>query len=80
MAKGSQLKQLKTALHQAGFAGQPQAGKKRKRAAPTERDKEKKAAKPVVLGPYRFTHAQLEKEGIIVESNVPDNRCVPCFF
>ena len=42
--------------------------------------KEKKAAKPVVLGPYRFTHAQLEKEGIIVESNVPDNRCVPCFF
>jgi Ras GTPase-activating-like protein IQGAP2/3 len=38
--------------------------------------KEKKAAKPVVLGPYRFTHAQLEKEGIIVESNVPDNRWV----
>lgn len=36
--------------------------------------KEKKPAKVVVLGPYRFTHAQLEKEGIIVESNVPDNR------
>jgi Ras GTPase-activating-like protein IQGAP2/3 len=36
--------------------------------------KEKKSAKPVVLGPYRFTHVQLEKEGIIVESNVPDNR------
>jgi len=36
--------------------------------------KEKKPAKAVVLGPYRFTHAQLEKEGIIVESNVPDNR------
>jgi len=36
--------------------------------------KEKKPAKSVVLGPYRFTHAQLEKEGIIVESNVPDNR------
>lgn len=38
--------------------------------------KEKKAPKPTVLGPYRFTHAQLEKEGIIVESNVPDNRYV----
>lgn len=38
--------------------------------------KEKKPSKPVVLGPYRFTHAQLEKEGIIVESNVPDNRYV----
>lgn len=36
--------------------------------------KEKKPVKVVVLGPYRFTHAQLEKEGIIVESNVPDNR------
>ncbi|KAG5221785.1 glyceraldehyde-3-phosphate dehydrogenase [Salix suchowensis] len=39
--------------------------------------KEKKPTKAVVLGPYRFTHAQLEKEGIIVESNVPDNRFVP---
>lgn len=38
--------------------------------------KEKKPAKAVVLGPYRFTHAQLEKEGIIVESNVPDSRFV----
>ena len=36
--------------------------------------KEKKPAKSTVLGPYRFTHAQLEKEGIIVESNVPENR------
>jgi Ras GTPase-activating-like protein IQGAP2/3 len=27
--------------------------------------KEKKAAKPVALGPYRFTHAQLEKEGLL---------------
>lgn len=36
--------------------------------------KEKKAVKSTVLGPYRFTHAQLEKEGIIVESNVPENR------
>jgi Ras GTPase-activating-like protein IQGAP2/3 len=42
--------------------------------------KEKKAAKTVVLGPYRFTHAQLEKEGIIVESNVPDNRRPNIYF
>ncbi len=45
MAKGSQLTQLKTALQSAGLAQQPQGGKKRKRAAPTERDTEKKAAK-----------------------------------
>ena len=45
MAKGSQLTQLKTALHSAGLTQQPQGGKKRKRAAPTERDKEKKAVK-----------------------------------
>lgn len=38
--------------------------------------KEKKQAKNQVLGPYRYTHAQFEKEGIIVESNVPDNRSV----
>ena len=41
--------------------------------------KEKKPTKVAVLGPYRFTHAQLEKEGIIVESNVPDNRSVSIF-
>ncbi|KAH9943198.1 Nop14-like protein [Epithele typhae] len=45
MAKGSQLTQLKSALHQAGLTHQPQAGKKRKRAAPTEVDKRKKATK-----------------------------------
>ena len=43
MAKGSQLTQLKSALHQAGLTQQPQAGKKRKRAAPTEREKERRA-------------------------------------
>jgi Ras GTPase-activating-like protein IQGAP2/3 len=36
--------------------------------------KEKKVGKSAVLGPYRFTHAQFEKEGIIMESNVPENR------
>lgn len=42
----------------------------------TVNGKEKKQAKNQVLGPYRFTHAQFEKEGIIVESNVPENRRV----
>jgi Ras GTPase-activating-like protein IQGAP2/3 len=42
--------------------------------------KEKKPSKVTVLGPYRFTHAQLEKEGIIVESNVPESRYVPCIL
>jgi Ras GTPase-activating-like protein IQGAP2/3 len=36
--------------------------------------KEKKPAKSTMQGPYRFTHVQFEKEGIIMESNVPDNR------
>lgn len=40
--------------------------------------KEPKAAKSQVLGPFKFTHAQLEKEGIIVETNVPENRFGPC--
>ncbi|KAF4619608.1 hypothetical protein D9613_004925 [Agrocybe pediades] len=44
MAKGSQLAQLKAALNQAGVIGQNN-NKKRKRAAPLEKDKEKKAKK-----------------------------------
>ncbi|GAK62841.1 rho GTPase activation protein [Moesziomyces antarcticus] len=42
--------------------------------------KEKKAPKTQALGPYRFTHAQMEKDGIIVESNVPENRRANIFF
>lgn len=40
----------------------------------TVNGKEKKALKTSVLGPYRFTHSQFEKEGIIMDSNVPENR------
>jgi Ras GTPase-activating-like protein IQGAP2/3 len=36
--------------------------------------KEKKTNRSQMLGPFRFTHAQMEKDGIIVESNVPENR------
>lgn len=46
MPKGSQLLQLKTALSHAGITGQSQSGgKKRKRTASHEQDKDKKAAK-----------------------------------
>ncbi|KIR31091.1 IQ domain-containing GTPase activating protein [Cryptococcus deuterogattii MMRL2647] len=46
----------------------------------TVNGKEKKQAKNQVLGPYRFTHAQFEKEGIIMESNVPENRRMNIYF
>lgn len=36
--------------------------------------------KPVTLGPYKFTHQQLEKEGVIQKSNVPENRRANIFF
>lgn len=36
--------------------------------------KQRKQQKQNVLGPYKFTHQQLEKEGVIQKSNVPDNR------
>jgi len=35
---------------------------------------------PQMLGPYKFTHAQLEKDGIIVESEVPENRRNNIYF
>jgi Ras GTPase-activating-like protein IQGAP2/3 len=38
--------------------------------------KEKKPAKSQVLGPYKFTHTQFEKDGVIVDTNVPENRSV----
>ena len=41
----SQLTQLKSALSQAGISGNNSKSKKRKRSIPTEKDKEKRAAK-----------------------------------
>lgn len=46
----------------------------------TVNGKEKKPAKSTVLGPYRFTHSQFEKEGIIIETNVPEARRPQIFF
>jgi Ras GTPase-activating-like protein IQGAP2/3 len=39
-----------------------------------------KSGKGQLQGPYKFTHAQLEKDGVIVESSVPDNRRSNIFF
>ena len=42
--------------------------------------KQRKQQKHQVLGPYKLTHQQLEKEGVIQKSNVPDNRRANIFF
>lgn len=36
--------------------------------------KEAKSGKSQLLGPFKFSHAQFEKDGIIMETNVPENR------
>ena len=71
-----QLEQYKAYLQNVRLTASKDKGSTTAVGVVTVGGKEKKPAKPQVLGPYRFTHAQLEKEGIIVESNVPDNRCV----
>jgi len=42
--------------------------------------KTRKQQKHQVLGPYKFTHQQLEKEGVIQKSNVPENRRANIYF
>jgi len=42
--------------------------------------KTRKQQKHQVLGPYKFTHMQLEKEGVIQKSNVPENRRANIYF
>ncbi|KAJ5943928.1 hypothetical protein N7516_004096 [Penicillium verrucosum] len=39
-----------------------------------------KTPKNQELGPYKFTHQQLEKEGVIRRSNVPENRRANIYF
>ena len=72
----AQLEQYKAYLQNVRLTASKDKGSTTGVGVVTVGGKEKKPAKPTVLGPYRFTHAQLEKEGIIVESNVPDNRLV----
>ena len=71
-----QLEQYKAYLQNVRLTASKEKGQSTGVGVVTVGGKEKKPSKPVVHGPYRFTHAQLEKEGIIVESNVPDNRFV----
>lgn len=40
----------------------------------------RKQPKNQELGPYKFTHQQLEKEGVIRRSNVPENRRANIYF
>lgn len=42
--------------------------------------KQRKQQKHQLLGPYKFTHQQLEKEGVIQKSNVPENRRANIYF
>ena len=42
--------------------------------------KQRKQQKQQALGPYKFTHQQLEKEGVIQRSNVPENRRSNIYF
>src|SRR2546421_9122572 len=46
----------------------------------SEGNKRSKDVKNRELGPYKFTHAQLEKEGVIRRSNVPENRRGNIYF
>lgn len=69
-----QLEQYKAYLQNVRLTASKDKGSSTGVGVVTVGGKEKKAPKTAVLGPYRFTHAQLEKEGIIVESNVPENR------
>ncbi|GAA6056623.1 hypothetical protein JCM3770_006361 [Rhodotorula araucariae] len=40
----------------------------------------KQGKQPATLGPVKFTHQQFEKDGIIIETNVPENRRPSIFF
>jgi Ras GTPase-activating-like protein IQGAP2/3 len=42
--------------------------------------KQRNPQKQQALGPYKYTHQQLEKEGVIQQSNVPENRRAHIYF
>jgi len=78
----SQLEQYKAYLQNVRMnsAGVGQKGKIAGVGVVSVNGQEKKAAKSQALGPYKFTHAQFEKDGVIVDTNVPDNRKANIFF
>ena len=61
----SQLEQYKAYLQNVRLTASKDKGSSTGVGVVTVGGKEKKPAKPQVLGPYRFTHAQLEKEAVI---------------
>ncbi|KAI0293742.1 ras GTPase-activating protein [Russula brevipes] len=75
-----QLEQYKAYLQNVRITAYKDKGAATAVGVVTVGGKEKKPPKAAVLGPYRFTHAQLEREGIIVESNVPDTRRPNIYF
>ncbi|KAN0120825.1 ras GTPase-activating protein [Russula decolorans] len=75
-----QLEQYKAYLQNVRITASKDKGAATAVGVVTVGGKEKKPPKAAVLGPYRFTHAQLEREGIIVESNVPDSRRPNIYF
>lgn len=79
----SQLEQYKAYLQnvRANSGGSAQSGGKIAGVGVvTVNGQEKKQGKSQALGPYKFTHAQFEKDAIIVETNVPDNRRANIFL
>ncbi|KAN0092782.1 hypothetical protein V8E55_003566 [Tylopilus felleus] len=76
----SQLEQYKAYLQNVRVNASKDKGSTTAVGVVTVGGRERKPSRSAVLGPYRFTHAQLEKEGIIVESNVPDNRRPNIYF
>lgn len=78
----SQLEQYKAYLQnvRANSAGVGQKGKIAGVGVVSVNGQEKKPAKSQSLGPYKFTHAQFEKDGVIVDTNVPDNRRANIFL
>ncbi|GAA6022256.1 hypothetical protein JCM10207_008906 [Rhodosporidiobolus poonsookiae] len=76
----SQLEQYKAYLQN---VRQTSAGKKGSAGGVgvvTVAGKDSKPAKSQVLGPFKFTHQQFEKDGVIMETNVPENRRASIFF
>ncbi|KAM0718156.1 hypothetical protein Q7P37_006488 [Cladosporium fusiforme] len=63
----SQLETYKSYLH--NVRGQSE-GSASKRSAQSQK----------VLGPYKFTHQDLERQGVIQKSNVPENRRANIYF
>jgi Ras GTPase-activating-like protein IQGAP2/3 len=63
----SQLETYKSYLH--NVRGQSE-GSASKRTAQNQK----------VLGPYKFTHLELERQGVIQKSNVPENRRANIYF